>query len=80
MKNNIKNAPVKFGEDLLYFQHFILIFFLCSKSVIITTLIQVKCTECHFKVIYFMAGFHFIEEALQLRQVLFDSADPNKST
>ena len=26
MKNNIKNAPVKFLEDLLYFQHLMLIF------------------------------------------------------
>ena len=25
-KKNIKNASVKFGEDLLYFQHFMLIF------------------------------------------------------
>ena len=26
MENNIKKAPVKFWEDLLYFQHFMLIF------------------------------------------------------
>ena len=26
MKNNIKNAPVKFWEDLLSFQHFMQIF------------------------------------------------------
>ena len=26
MINNIKKVPVKFQEDLLYFQHFILIF------------------------------------------------------
>ena len=26
MKNNIKTAPVKFWEDLLYFQHFMQIF------------------------------------------------------
>ena len=26
MKNNIKKAPVKFQEDLLCFQHFMLIF------------------------------------------------------
>ena len=26
MKNNIKKAPVKFWEDLLHFQHFMLIF------------------------------------------------------
>ena len=26
MKSNIKKAPVKFREDLLYFQHFMLIF------------------------------------------------------
>ena len=38
MKNNIKKAPVKFQDDLLYFQHFMLIFCLCPKSVIITTL------------------------------------------
>ena len=38
MKNNIKKAPVKFLEDGLYFQHFMLIFCLCPKSVIITTL------------------------------------------
>ena len=25
LKNNIKKAPVKFREDLLYFQHFMLI-------------------------------------------------------
>ena len=41
MKNNIKKAPVKFREDLLYFQHFMLIFFLCPKSVIITTLKEI---------------------------------------
>ena len=38
MKNNIKKAPVKFWEDLLYFQHFMPIFVFCSKLVIITTL------------------------------------------
>ena len=38
MKNNIKKAPVKFREDRLYFQHFMLIFCLCPKSVIVTTL------------------------------------------
>ena len=38
MKNNIKEAPVKFREDLLYFQHFMLIF--VSKLVIVTTLSQ----------------------------------------
>ena len=38
MKNNIKKAPVKFWEDLLYFQHFMQIYVLCSKLVIITTL------------------------------------------
>ena len=37
MKNNIKKAPVKFWEDLLYFQHF-MHFCFCSKLVIITTL------------------------------------------
>ena len=42
MKNNIKKAPVKFREDLLYFQHFMLIFCLCPKLVIITTLIYNK--------------------------------------
>ena len=26
MENNIKKAPAKFREDLLYFQHFMLIF------------------------------------------------------
>ena len=26
MKKNVKKAPVKFQEDLLYFQHFMLIF------------------------------------------------------
>ena len=26
LKNNIKKAPVKLREDLLYFQHFMLIF------------------------------------------------------
>ena len=38
MTNNIKKAPVKFWEDLLYFQHFMQIFVFCSKLVIITTL------------------------------------------
>ena len=38
MKNNIKKAPVKFREDGLYFQDFMLFFCLCPKSVIITTL------------------------------------------
>ena len=28
MKNNIKKAPIKFWEDLLYFQHFMQIFVL----------------------------------------------------
>ena len=28
MKNNIKKAPVKFRDDLLYFQHFIIFLFL----------------------------------------------------
>ena len=32
MKNNIKKAPVKFREDLLYFQHFMLIFFFAQIS------------------------------------------------
>ena len=40
MKNNIKKTPVKFREDLLYFQHFMLIFCLCPKLLIITTLIK----------------------------------------
>ena len=43
MKNNIKKAPVKFGEDLLYFQHFMQIFVFCSKLVIITTLRNESC-------------------------------------
>ena len=30
MKNNIKRAPVKFREDGLYFQHFMLIFVFVS--------------------------------------------------
>ena len=34
MKNNIKKAPVKFWEDLLYFMQI----FFCSKLLIITTL------------------------------------------
>ena len=38
MKNNIKKAPVKFWEDLLYFLAFYADFCFCSKSVIITTL------------------------------------------
>ena len=38
MKINIKKAPVKFREDLLYFQHLMLNFCLCPKLVIITTL------------------------------------------
>ena len=37
MKNDIKKAPVKFREDRLYFQHFMLIFVFAPKSVIITT-------------------------------------------
>ena len=32
MKNNIKKASVKFREDLLYFQHFMLIFVLPQDS------------------------------------------------
>ena len=32
MKNNIKKAPVKFWEDLLYFQHFMQIFVLLQIS------------------------------------------------
>ena len=50
MKNNIKKAPVKFREDRLYFQHFMLFFVLAQKSVIITTLNQsakgTKMTYC----------------------------------
>ena len=38
MKNNIKKAPVKFWEDLLYFLAFYADFCFCSKLVIITTL------------------------------------------
>ena len=38
MKNNIKKAPVKIWEDLLYFQHFMLIFVFAQ--VIITTFRQ----------------------------------------
>ena len=54
MKNNIKKAPVKFREDLLYFQHFMLIFVFAPKSVIITTLsclytIHVRQTQANFK-------------------------------
>ena len=37
-ETNIKKEPVKFRKDLLYFQHFMLIFCLCPKLVIITTL------------------------------------------
>ena len=37
-KNNIKKAPVKVWEDLLYFSYFDADFCLCPKSVIITTL------------------------------------------
>ena len=43
-----EKAPVKFLEDRLYFQYFMLIFCLCPKSVIITTLIQE-----HFNVLPF---------------------------
>ena len=32
MKNNIKKAPVKFWEGLLYFQHFMPILFLLQIS------------------------------------------------
>ena len=38
MKNNLKKAPVKFREDLLYFQHFYADCCLCPKLVIFTTL------------------------------------------
>ena len=38
MKNNINKAPVKFWEDLLYFQHFFADFHSCPNLVIITTL------------------------------------------
>ena len=34
MKNNIKKAPVKFRKDLLYFQHFMLIFVFAAKILI----------------------------------------------
>ena len=47
MKNNMK-APVKFREDLLYFQHFMLIFCLCPKLVIITTLTPFINSETAF--------------------------------
>ena len=43
MKNNIKKAPVKFWEDLLYFQHFMQIF--VSAPVIITTLRSILYSE-----------------------------------
>ena len=45
MKNNIKKAPVKFQEDLLYFQHFMLIFVFVPNVVIITTLNHL-CYSC----------------------------------
>ena len=51
MKNNIKKAPVKFQEDLLYFQHFMLIFCLCPEAEIITTLNEIKLNSTCF--------FHF---------------------
>ena len=38
MKNNIKKVPVKFQEDRLYFQHFMLVFVFASNQLIITTL------------------------------------------
>ena len=37
MKNNMKKAPVKFREDMLYILTFYADFCLCPKSVIITT-------------------------------------------
>ena len=42
MKNNIKKAPVKVQEDLLYYHNLMLIFFLCPKSVI-TTILSFYC-------------------------------------
>ena len=49
MKNNIKKAPVKFREYLLYFQHFMLIFVFAPKLVIITTLTLMRKTSCENK-------------------------------
>ena len=40
MKNNIKKAPVRIWEDLLYFSAFYADFCLCPKLVNITTLSQ----------------------------------------
>ena len=34
MKNNTKKAPIKFREDLLYFQHFMLIFVFASSDIL----------------------------------------------
>ena len=46
MKNNIKKAPVKFWEALLYFQHFMPIF-VFAPMIIITTLSKtVTCSHC----------------------------------
>ena len=45
MKNNIKKAPVKFQEDLLYFLTFYADFCLCPKFVIITTLKEFASLE-----------------------------------
>ena len=46
MENNIKKAHVKFQEDLLYFQHFMLIFVF----VIITTLSRRETIQCEVQV------------------------------
>ena len=54
MKNNIKKAPVKFRDDLLYFQHFCADFCLCPKSVIITTLSIISDTDMNFYNIYIL--------------------------
>ena len=47
-------APVKFREDRLYLQHFMLIFCLCPKSVIITTLTELIFTSftCLFNTLH----------------------------
>ena len=64
MKNNIKKAPVKFREDLLYFQHFMLIF------VIITTLminILGPYCSCYNNIFNFISVFSLLQSGTKIQ-------------
>ena len=48
MENNIKESPVKFREDLLYFQHFMLIFVSAPNHFIFTFTLNISNLKIPF--------------------------------